>query len=298
VIAGLALTGLALAAGPEPFAVVLGVAQDGGHPQPGCRRGCCAPERGAHLPASLGLVDPATGGRWLVDATPALPAQLARLDAAAPPRTSGPPVDGILLTHAHMGHYTGLMYLGREVMGASNVPVWAMPRMADFLRAAGPWSLLVSLGNIAITEVTAGQPVRFGPFTATAMQVPHRDELSETVAWRIAGPSHSLLWLPDLDAWSRWDHALPEVLSTVDAAYIDATFFADGELSRDMSEIPHPRVRETLALIAGLPAAERAKVHFVHLNHTNPALDPTSAAAAEVRAGGASVAVEGERFGL
>ena len=283
----------AAAAAADPYAVVLGVAQDGGHPQLGCTRSCCAPSRGRHLPASLGLVDPDTGRRWLVDASPALPEQWSRWMGAGPVT-----LDGVLLTHAHIGHYLGLAQLGREVMGATGVPVYAMPRMAAFLRDNGPWSQLVDLGQIALAPVAAGVPVTLGPFTATAWTVPHRDEFSETVAWTIAGPRGRLLWLPDLDAWDRWDRALPEVLAGVDVAYVDGTFFADGELQRDMRQIPHPRVVETLARVSSLPASERAKVRFVHLNHTNPALDPTSEAWAAVAAAGARVAVEGEQIPL
>jgi pyrroloquinoline quinone biosynthesis protein B len=275
-----------------PYAVVLGIAQDGGHPQVGCRKACCAPGAGHHLVASLGIVD--GDKRWMVDATPDFPTQLARLDALAP-RTTGPPVDGILLTHAHIGHYTGLMYLGREVMGAPDVPVYAMPRMAGFLRDNGPWSLLVQLANIAIQPVTGGQAVKLGDhLTATPTLVPHRDEFSETVAWTIRGPAGAVFWLPDLDAWARWDGDLAAVLASVSVAYVDGTFFDDGELSRDMSEVPHPRIRETLAKIASLPASERKKLHFVHLNHTNPALDQKAPQYAEILAAGASVAAEGE----
>eukprot|EP00957_Ditylum_brightwellii_P156501 11911053-Ditylum_brightwellii.AAC.1 len=61
--------------------------------------------------------------------------------------------DGIFLTHAHIGHYTGLMYLGREALGAVDVPVYAMPRMRSFLKNNGPWSQLVSLGNINIQNL-------------------------------------------------------------------------------------------------------------------------------------------------
>ena len=284
---------VAAAAAADPYAVVLGVAQDGGHPQVGCTRSCCAPDRGRHLPASLGLVDPDTGRRWIVDATPAFPEQWSGLMGAGPAT-----LEGVLLTHAHIGHYLGLAHLGREVMGASGVPVYAMPRMAAFLRENGPWSQLVDLGQIALKPVAAGVPVALGPFTATAWVVPHRDEFSETVAWTIAGPHGRLLWLPDLDAWDRWDRGLSEVLAGVDVAYVDGTFYADGELQRDMRQIPHPRVVETLARVSALPASERAKLRFVHLNHTNPALDPTSEAWAAVRAAGARVAVEGERIPL
>jgi pyrroloquinoline quinone biosynthesis protein B len=260
--------------------VVLGVAQDGGHPQPGCRRPCCA--KGRHLPASAAIVD--EGGGWLIDATPALPEQLERM---------GVPLRGVLLTHAHMGHYTGLLWLGREAMGARDVPLHVMPRLGEFLRTNGPWRQLVELGNVRLVE---GSTATLGGVTAEAVVVPHRDEYSETVAWRITGPSRSALWLPDIDRWEGF--SLEAELARVDAAWIDGTFWDDGELGRDMSEIPHPRVRDSLVRLADLPASEREKVRFVHLNHTNPVLDPGSPEAGLVRAAGMAVAWEGERFGL
>ncbi|MDP2315003.1 MAG: MBL fold metallo-hydrolase [Pseudomonadota bacterium] len=274
-----------------PFLLVLGVAQDGGHPQPGCTRPCCATPGPRHLQASLALVDPDTRQRWILDATPALPEQLARLDDAAPGT-----LDGILLTHAHMGHYTGLLWLGREVMATHGLPLYVLPRLATFLRTNGPWSQLVSLGNVTLQVGAAAQ---LGPrLRARALQVPHRDEYSETVAWHIQGPTRSALYLPDIDAWESWDLRLEDVLAGVDAAWIDGTFWADGELGRDMAEVPHPRIRDTLARLAALPASERQKVRFTHLNHTNPVLDPTSPEARAVVAAGMSVAWEGERFEL
>lgn len=276
-----------------PFLLVLGVAQDGGHPQPGCTRACCmnlAADAG-HLQSSIAIVDPDTHQRWLLDATPALPAQLSHLDAAYQGT-----LDGILLTHAHMGHYTGLMWLGREVMGAHGLPLYVMPRMAEFLRTNGPWSQLVDIGNV---NLVVGPEVRLNTrLTATAIQVPHRDEYSETVAWRITGPKSSALYLPDIDMWDRWDHRLEDVLATVDYAWIDGTFWADGELLRDMKEVPHPRVSETMKRLATLPANERAKVRFTHMNHTNPILNSASPEAGKVRAAGMAVATEGERVDL
>jgi pyrroloquinoline quinone biosynthesis protein B len=65
-----------------------------------------------------------------------------------------------------------------------------------------------------------------------------------------------------------------------------------------MSQVPHPFIVETLARIAPLPEAERAKVVFTHLNHSNPATDPTSDAAAAVRAAGSSVLDDGDRIRL
>jgi pyrroloquinoline quinone biosynthesis protein B len=192
-------------------------------------------------------------------------------------------------------------------MGARAVPVYAMPRMAAFLRGNGPWELLLRLGNVVLRPLADGEPVALTPrLTVTPLRVAHREEYSEAVAFRVAGPRRTLLWLPDIDKWERWDEQgtrLESVLAGVDVAYLDGTFFADGEVpGRPMSEFPHPFVSETMARLATLPAGERAKVRFVHLNRTNPLLAPESergrAARREVAAAGMAVAEEGERIEL
>lgn len=283
-----------------PTLVVLGIAQDGGVPQTGDADapGWTDPARRRRV-VSLGVV--ADGRRWLFEATPDLPEQLAHLDRAAP-RTGAAVLDGVFLTHAHIGHYTGLMFLGHESLGARRVPVFAMPRMADFLRTNGPWSQLVRYENVEIRELADGVPVPLAEgLTVTPFVVPHRQEFSEVVGYRIDGPRRSVLFIPDIDSWREWDEAgtrLEDALATVDLAYLDATFYANGEIpGRDMSGFPHPFITTTMARLADLPASERAKVRFIHLNHTNPALWPGPAREA-IEAAGMRVAAEGERVGL
>src|SRR5207253_749477 len=125
---------------------------------------------------------PQSRQRWLIDATPDFPSQLRTLDEAAPRAANAPLLDGILLTHAHIGHYLGLAQLGREVLGAHAIRVYAMPRMRAFLEANGPWDQLVRLHNIELTPLTAGVEVALNERIAiTPLVVPHRDEYSETV---------------------------------------------------------------------------------------------------------------------
>jgi len=293
----------AAASTASPFAIVLGVAQDGGRPQAGCAKACCArawsePEARRRV-ACLAVVDPESGHRWLVDATPDFRDQLRSLDAVHAPRST-PDLAGVLLTHAHVGHYGGLAHLGREVLGAQRVPVYAMPRLREFLRTNGPWGQLVTLENIAVIEIADGAAIALGDrVRATPFRVPHRDEYSETVGYRIAGPRRTVIWLPDIDKWERWETRVEDLIAGADAAYLDGTFYANGEIpNRDMAEIPHPFIVETLARLATLPATERAKVRFVHLNHTNPALDANSAAARAIAAAGFHVAREMERIDL
>jgi pyrroloquinoline quinone biosynthesis protein B len=293
---------------PEtPFVIVLGVAQDAGYPQAACRRDGCAlawadPTR-ARLVSCLAIVDPVTGQRWLIDATPDFREQLHRLDAIAPPTDPGnitqPALTGILLTHAHIGHYTGLMDLGREVIGAADVPVYAMPRMRTFLETNAPWSQLVSQRNIILVDLQADTPIALNDrITVTPILVPHRDEYSETVGFRIEGPQRSVLYIPDIDKWDRWDRTIEDEIHSADIAYIDGTFYRNGEIpGRDMSQIPHPFIEETMTRLSTLDPDDRKKVHFIHFNHTNPILWSESARAA-VRAAGFNIASECTPFDL
>ncbi|MEO8160266.1 MAG: MBL fold metallo-hydrolase [Arenimonas sp.] len=286
-----------------PYLVVLGIAQDGGSPQAGYPQepGWHDPEMRRHA-TSLAIVDPAHEARWLFDATPDFPAQLNRLDEMTLSRKR-PGIDGIFLTHAHIGHYTGLMFLGKEVMGTKSVPVYAMPRMAAFLRDNGPWSQLVKLENITLQPLSAGVPVQLEPaLRVIPILVPHRQEFSEVVGFRIEGPATKVLFIPDIDSWKQWDEAGTHIeaeIAKVDVAYLDGTFFANGEIpGRDMSGFPHPFIRTSLERFAKLPAKERAKIRFIHLNHTNKALWPGTTERREVEAAGMRIAQEGERIEL
>ncbi|MHC4652562.1 MAG: MBL fold metallo-hydrolase [Planctomycetota bacterium] len=280
----------------NPYVVVLGVAQDGGAPHAGCQKDCCAerwrdPTKRVHV-TCLGIVDPAASACWLIDATPDFPVQLRRLGDTR--------LAGVLLTHAHIGHYTGLVHLGREVMGARSIPVYAMPRLRDFLGDNGPWDQLVRLDNIALRPLAAGEPVELSArVTVTPFLVPHRDEYSETVGFRIDGPARSALYISDIDKWHRWDRRIEDLIAEVDVAWLDGTFYDDAEVpGRSMDEIPHPFITESMQRFEALPLSQRSKVRFIHLNHTNPALNADSAARKTIEAAGFRVADELERFDL
>lgn len=288
-----------------PYLIVLGVAQDGGAPQAGTGEhpGWTDPSKRRHA-TSLALVDPADGRRWIFEATPDFREQLHRLDVLAPAVDADlPGLAGIFLTHAHAGHYTGLLHLGHEVMGTHEVLVWAMPRLIDYLRSNGPWSQLARLGNILLHPLSNGLEVNLGErLTVTPFLVPHRQEYSDVVGFRIAGPNRSVLFIPDIDSWEQWDDwgvRVEERIAEVDVAYLDGTFYAGGEIpGRDMSGFPHPMITHSMERFRSLPPSEKAKIRFIHLNHTNPALWPESSAVQTIEAAGFRVAVEGERLEL
>ena len=278
-----------------PYIMVLGIAQDAGYPQMNCMKECCRdawsdPDK-VRFPTCLGLVDPESERCWLFEATPEIKWQWQNLK-----KKSSAKLSGIFLTHAHIGHYTGLSQLGREVMGTMQMPVFAMPRMRSFIRENGPWNQLVSLKNIDLLALQADSVLKLtNSIEILPIEVPHRDEYSETVGFKISGATRSILFIPDIDKWSKWSQNLTEHLKEVDIALIDGSFYEDGELpNRDMSEIPHPFVVETMKALEHSPSTERNKVYFIHLNHTNPLLQEGSAPYNEVYEAGMHIATEGQ----
>ena len=208
-------------------------------------------------------------------------------------------LNGIFITHAHIGHYTGLMYLGREAMGAHGLPIYVMPKMEQYLRENGPWSQLIALNNISLMPLRNDRSEVLNNLKVTPFLVPHRDEFSETVGYSIQGPKKTALFIPDINKWSQWKENILERIQLVDYALIDATFYDNNELpGRDMSKIPHPFVIETMATLSLLPREQREKVWFIHMNHTNPLLNSNSDQAQEVRAQGFNIASTGLRLKL
>ena len=252
-------------------AILLGTAQDGGVPHAGCD--CANCHRAWNDPsqhrwvACLGLVDRPSRQSWLIDATPDLPKQLHALQNLAPECS----LAGILLTHAHVGHYAGLIHLGLEVMNTRDVPVYVTSHMAHFLRNHAPWSQLADLRNIELCLLSPGSVTQLSPHLHLLPHlVPHRHEFSDTVAFAVRGPARQLFYCPDTDAWAEWEHDVRRFVAGMEVALLDGSFFSADELpDRDMSQVPHPLVTDTVERLAGVDC----DVRLIHLNHTNPLLN-------------------------
>ena len=269
---------------------VLGVVQDGGLPHLGSNKLCCDEAQSKRHVTSLMLINNGNNYSYLFDASPDINEQLNFMGDRIKKD-----LKGIFLTHAHIGHYTGLMYFGREALNSKSINVYAMPRMKKFLEQNGPWSQLVSLENILITElnnnskISVDSNVIIQPF-----EVPHRPEFSETVGYKIYGPNKKVLFIPDIDKWYLWDKSIIDEIKKVDYALVDATFYDSKEVNyRDISEIPHPFVIESMELFDSLNEKEKNKIYFIHLNHTNPLLDSNSSEYKDLISKGYNVAQEG-----
>ena len=284
---------------PNQFITVLGNVQDAGYPHIGCEKNCCNKNfnsSAVNFVTSLGVTDLVDNKSFLFEATPDISKQLKFLNNNY---SSSTIVDGVFITHAHIGHYTGLMYFGREALGAHKVPVYVMPRMKQFLESNSPWNQLIDLDNVQLREIFKNKKITISknliivPFT-----VPHRDEFSETVGYKIIGPNKSALFIPDINKWSLWDKDIVAEVKDVDYAFLDATFFKDGEVNRPMDEIPHPFIVETINLFKNESIQLKNKIHFIHFNHTNISLQYKNPVIDSIRKLGYNFARFGDQLSL
>lgn len=284
----------------QQYITVLGIAQDAGYPQINCHKACCKAfydgEESKKLISCLGLVDLKNNKKYIFEATPDFTQQVRDLNAHL---DNGKVLDAIFLTHAHIGHYTGMMFLGIEAMDAKEIPVYAMPQMKTYLETNGPWSQLVSKENIELKNLQKDSTIVLNnDLKVTPFLVPHRDEYSETVGFKIEGKQKSALFIPDINKWNLWDRNIVEEVKNVDYAFIDATFFKDGEVPRPMKDIPHPFIVETVKLFENESLETKSKIHFIHLNHTNPALKEINVLKDSIQKLGFHFAKEGANYSL
>jgi len=280
---------------------VLGTIQDGGIPHMGCSKECCSnyflSKKSRIGVSSLGVSNLKYNTNYIIDATPNINFQLIDLIGNADPSKK---LNGIFLTHAHMGHYAGLLNFGRESLNSKNIPLYLMPKFYNFILNNGPWNQLVELNNIKLNKIYNGEKVILhNNLSFTPIQVPHRDEYSETVGYVIEGTHKKALYIPDIDKWAKWEVSIVEMIKSVDYAFLDGTFFDEKEINnRDISEIPHPFIIESLKLFKELEESEKSKVYFIHLNHTNPVLNSESSEYKKVISAGFNIAKTGMEFFL
>lgn len=274
---------------------LLGIAQDGGRPQPGCTRECCQglSEEDYRSPVSLGIQT--TGGQTLlVEATRDLGRQLRMM--------GNPSIDHLFITHAHLGHVDGLGLFGRETMSARNIKLHCSPSMQALIEATPAWNQLLQQN---VFEASAFPRIEIDDVTVEFIPVPHRAELSDMHAIIVRGQEKSLLFLPDHDSWNQTleAHGCDSIRGllhkfSIDVALLDGTFWSGGELKgRDMSVVPHPTVEESLNRLGPRRVGD-IELHFIHLNHTNPLYNPQSDASSQLQASGWSIGYETQQFNL
>lgn len=272
---------------------LLGIAQDGGRPQPGCTRLCChgLTKDDYRSPVALGIRT-SRGKTLLVEATRDLGRQLRMI--------GNPSVDYLFITHAHLGHVDGLGLFGRETMSARNIKLHCSPLMHALIEATPAWNQLLQQN---VFEPSTFPRVEIDDVVIEFIPVPHRAELSDMHATIIRGQEKSLLFLPDHDSWNQTLEvygcdSIRTFLQkfSIDVALLDGTFWSGGELQgRDMSVVPHPTVEESLNRL-GPRRSDDPEIHFIHLNHTNPLYNSQSDASTQLNASGWSIGYEAQQF--
>ena len=278
------------------FLYVLGTSQDGGYPQAGCNEICCneawSKPKLRKYPSSIAIVDQKEKKYWLLDITPDLKSQIQML------RSFDCSLAGIFITHAHIGHYMGLINLGLEVMNLNEIPVYVMPRMGNFIKNNSLLSQLIINNNIKLSILPLETKIKINNlFSIESFNVPHRNELSETVGYRVVGTKKSAIYLPDIDSWNNFEDKLFTLISENDILFIDGTFYDKSEISyRDASKIPHPSIKETMKILSNLTSEDKKKIHFIHFNHTNDAIRDTTSTYKKIIKSGFSISRENQRF--
>lgn len=263
-----------------PTVEVLGISQDAGVPQIGCRCEQCNAARSSdgqkRYATSLLLSD---DGKYLFDATPDIQFQIATIP------------DGVFLTHAHLGHLPGLLFFGQEAANADRIPVYLTEGLADVIRNSPPLNILVENNNLTLEHLAPHATVVLGDVTIEGRPVKHRESLpTNTFAYMIEGPERSLLYMTDIDEWST---ATQQLVTQADIALVDGTFWSEDEISRT-GEVPHPYVRESIDKLD----SERTDIYFTHLNHSNPLLNRESEEYTQVRGAGFDIVSAGTTFEL
>jgi len=287
--------------GGDVIVKVLGTAQDAGIPHIGCYCPNCERARKnpafARLRPSIAVLDMKDKKAFIVDASPDIGRQFDMVHERMgyDPAAGINIPTGILLTHAHIGHYTGLMDYGYEGLNATKIPVYCTSRMARFLEDNGPWSQLVRLENISFQIIGADEKISLtGRISFASLIVPHRDEYSDTVGFIIAGLKKKLLYIPDIRNWEAWNRSIQKEVGKVDYSILDGTFYSPDELpGRDLSKIGHPFILDSMNILASAAKSGKSRIDFTHLNHSNRALDPDGPEQKEIMDRGFHLAMDG-----
>ena len=276
---------------------VIGTAQDAGYPQIGCNEICCKDAWIDHslvrYPSCIALINKKNKEYWLFDVTPDIKPQLKALDK------HNVKLAGVFITHAHFGHYMGIFNFGLEVMNLTNLPIYVMPRMKEFLKSNSIINQMIINKNIVLKEIHDGGIYMLEDVAVTPFLVPHRNELSETVGFQIKGITKKIIYMPDIDSWNNWNENLLNLVENNDILFIDGTFFSNLELkNRDISKIPHPAIKETIKLLNKLENKEKRKIFFIHFNHTNRAIITNTRESNYILKSGFQISREGQSFDI
>jgi pyrroloquinoline quinone biosynthesis protein B len=293
---------------------VLGSAAGGGMPQWNCGCANCARARRGDAPIrTQSSIAVGEGEEWmLVNAAVDLPRQLAAVPELWPKALRATPFRAILLTDANVDHTAGLGELRQGpdafvvVSSEATKSLLASERAYErFDRPPHRWIAVEPDGRDVSADIGASIAARYA---VEAYDVPgllpgyagRNTWRGAVVAYvvRERASGRSVLVAP---VFASIDERLEKLIRSADLALLDGTFFTEDELqslglpAKAASAMGHLAVGGsggTLERIAG----GGTRCVFVHVNNTNPLLDPGSRAYAEVAQAGHHVANDGDSY--
>ena len=299
--------------------VLLGTAAGGGFPQwncwcPPCRVARSDPRRAIPRSQSSAAVS-ADGARWfLLNASPDVHAQLARLSLPAPTAVRHVPVEGVVLTDAELDHTLGIVLL-REARRLQVAATDAVRRVVE--DDSRILTVTRAFAEVSVTELVPDRPLglcyRDGtpsglrvtcfPVPAGPPRFASEDRPGHTVGLVVQDgrTGGSCAFVPGCGGL---DPALLARLGATDLVLFDGTFWTDDELiglgigdrtAREMDHLPVSGPDGSLARLGGLPSRHRV---YTHINNTNPMLLEDAPERALVERAGLRIGVDGMRFTL
>ena len=301
---------------------ILGSGAGGGLPQWNCNCANCTHARhgtGDILPrtqSSIAVSD--DGVDWvLINASPDLLTQLRahpELQPARAIRDIG--IAAVLLVDAQIDHVTGLLMLRERT---SPLPVYACEPVFDDLSTGLP--LIPLLGHYCGVErhpIVLGEPFSIplvDGLRITAIPIDSKaPPYSPRRALAVPGDNIALL-IEDVASGTRAFYApglqtaspaIRAAMQSADLVLVDGTFWSATEMidlglsthhAADMGHLaqcPHDGEPGMIQLLDALPKTTHKVV--IHINNTNPILNPHSGPFAEMRARGIDVARDGMQF--
>ncbi|MHA2105763.1 MAG: MBL fold metallo-hydrolase [Candidatus Hodarchaeales archaeon] len=278
---------------------VLGTIQDGGLPQIGCFCLNCKiaikSKMKNRFRSSIAIKTKTSV--YLVDATPDIEYQypllmsLTNMDEI-PNRNLK--LSGIILTHLHTGHYTGLVHLGKESASTRNLPVYMTSENELFIRKNKPYSYLIEREEIKPIQIHFDQKfIEEDNLVITPFEVPHRNEDGDTIGLNIRNSStgKNLIYISDIDYLPK---EIIKKFQTSNVIIFDGSFFSKNEIS-GQENVPHPPIKSTIEILG---KNFHSDFYFTHINHTNPVLNSQSDETEFLTKSGYKLASEGLTISL
>ena len=264
---------------------VLGNVQDGGVPHLGCSCDVCESARGdCSERRYVGALmvkenDREDSGQYLIDATPDIKYQI-----------DGKFLDGVFISHGHLGHINGLPFFGTECLDTEHLPIYCTAEMRQYIMNNDPFRLMVDRNQIELNEVNNNDSVEIRGGEIEFRNVLHRYVNTDTTSFMIKGEDRKLYYLSDIDEWTE---EAANSVKEADIALVDGTFWSKEEIDR-FEEVPHPPIKQTMDKMEDWDT----EIIFTHLNHTNPALREDTEERKELEERGFKVAEKGMEIEL